>query len=220
MLELEVRGVGGNLCPQAEDAEPALPDVGVVEQHDGRVGELRSPAGKVVADRLVAVKPVDVQQVDRAIREIGHRLGEGGSDEPREGAIAGIVIGGEIGENRLAVVPGMGVADPAVDPVAAGSQPEPVHRLAPSAIGNPRRDPQLDDAPRAQRVDQPEGERHVLDPCRFGEAIREPECRLRQQRIRFREDEALHVVAGCRESRARGAPSCGFGGNDSGAVQA
>jgi hypothetical protein len=62
-MELE-RGVArGQLRPQAPNAEVPLAHVGVVEDDDAAVRQGGPPRLEVVQDGLVAVHPVNVQQV-------------------------------------------------------------------------------------------------------------------------------------------------------------
>ena len=61
--------VSVDLPPEPPDAEPSAADVRVVEQEDAPVAQLRQPGLEVVVHRRVAVRPVEVKQVDRAVGE-------------------------------------------------------------------------------------------------------------------------------------------------------
>mgnify|MGYP003484583143 CR=1 FL=1 len=51
--------------PEFPYSEISLVHGGVVEQHHSPVAELGSPGFKIVADRLVGMQAIDVEQVDR-----------------------------------------------------------------------------------------------------------------------------------------------------------
>ena len=74
--ELKTRVVRTQLSPQLPDAEPLVTHIGVVEQDDRLIAELRPPFFEIFARRLIAVEAVNMEKVDRAVREIGQRFVE------------------------------------------------------------------------------------------------------------------------------------------------
>ena len=163
--EREARIPARELVPEAPDAEIGLADVCVVKQEDPSLAELRQPCLDVVGDRLVAVRAVDVEQVDRAVLELRRRLVERLLEEAREGAVEGIVMCPQVLEDLRSVRARVRVAFPRVDRVAPGLQRERLHGLAERAVRIALPGPELDQCSRPQRSDGEEGEGHVLVPA-------------------------------------------------------
>jgi len=77
MQKLEGGCLPLQLIKEAPYAEVALTVVGVVEERDCARRQLRPPGLKIVAERIVAVQPIDVQEVDTRVGEPGECLVEG-----------------------------------------------------------------------------------------------------------------------------------------------
>jgi hypothetical protein len=107
--------VAAQLVPEPEDAEVPLADVGVVEEHDRPVRKLGQPGLVIVADVIVVVAAVDVQEVDRAVDEMVERLVERRPDQARERAVAGVVVSPELLQDLVAIEPGVLVPAPRID---------------------------------------------------------------------------------------------------------
>src|SRR5262249_38957054 len=82
--EHEARPTLAELSPQFPRSEVALPHVDVVQKNDPALAHLRKPTFEVVANGLVGVIAVDVQQVDRAVAKVPEGLVEGTLHETRE----------------------------------------------------------------------------------------------------------------------------------------
>jgi len=90
--EAEARVAAAHLVPEPPYSEFAFPDVGVVEEHDCGSAELREPGLEVVLDCLIGVQPVEVEEVDGPVGELGHRLVERCSKQARELPVAWVVV--------------------------------------------------------------------------------------------------------------------------------
>jgi hypothetical protein len=136
-----------------------------VEEEDAAVGELRQPRLHIVRDRLVGVAAVDVKEVDRRVGEVRPRLVERLREEAGKRAVERVVVGAQLLEDLGPVRPGVDVALPRVDGVAARPEAERLHRLAERAVGIALPRPELDEHPGPQRGDGEERERNVLVPA-------------------------------------------------------
>ena len=67
---------------------------------------------------VVRVQPIDVEQIDRAVRELIERLVEGALYEPRETAVQRIVVRAQVSEHLWPERAGLSVSRPGVDRVA------------------------------------------------------------------------------------------------------
>ena len=165
MREGEARVRARELVPEAPDGEVALADVRVVEQDDPSLTELRQPRLEVVGDRLIGVAPIEVEQIDRAVGEVGRRLVERLLEEAREAAVERIVVDAQVLEDLRRVRARVLVAFPGVDGVAAGLQAERLHGLAKGAVRIAFPGSELDEEPRPQRSDGEEGKGNVFVPA-------------------------------------------------------
>ena len=196
--ELEARVALPDLHPEPPDAEVPLPDVGVVQQDDPPAAELREPAVEVVTDGVVGVEPVDVQQVDRPVRELPQGLVEGGLQERRDSAVAGVVVRPQLGQDFRAVDAAVFVPLPGVDGEAAGLQIQRAHHLAEGAVGETGVSPQLHQGRRPRRADQVGREGEVLGPGT-------PACPVRGGEAGGVVEEVQHPrLRGCRDARPPG----------------
>ncbi len=176
--ELE-RGIARRyLRPESPDAEIPLAHVGVVEQHHPPARQLRLPGGKVVRHVLVAVPAVDMQQIHRAVRDMGQRRIEGAAQQAREPAVARVMEGAPVGEHRLVIEARVLVARPGVHRVAACIEPGGEHRVAQCRVGDPRVAAELDDHARPRGAHDPAGEGHMAVPG----AVHPDAARAREQR--------------------------------------
>jgi hypothetical protein len=164
--ELERRMRRPQLFPQPPGAEVPLADVRVVEEDDAAIAELREPARIVRGDRLVGVAPVDVQQIDCAVGEVREGFVEGRPNQPRERRELARVIALPFLEHAFIVEAGLIVAAPGIDGVGGGRQRQQLNRLRERRVAVARLRAELDEGARPRRLDDPEGERDVLEPRR------------------------------------------------------
>ena len=164
MLELEAGILRAQFLPQFPHPEITLADHGVVEQHHRAVRQFRQPRFEIVLDRVVGMQAVDVQQIDRAVGEIGQRLVESHAHQLRKAAVRRVVCGQRL-EDFIAVETGVLVALPGIHRVAFGFQPAAHHRLAEAEIRRAVVAAQFDQDPRAPFLDRPERERQMAGPC-------------------------------------------------------
>jgi hypothetical protein len=59
------------LVPEPPHAEITFAHIRIVKQDDTMLGQLGPPALEIVADVRVGVSAIDVQQIDRFVREVG-----------------------------------------------------------------------------------------------------------------------------------------------------
>ncbi len=114
--------------------------------------------------RLERVIPVQVDQIDAAVGEMFPGFVEGGSNQPREGRETAIVIGGPFLEDCLVEEARVRIATPRVHAVARGGETKGLHRLREARVAVAGMAPQLHEHRRLQHVDDPEGERRVIQP--------------------------------------------------------
>ena len=164
VLELEAGITRAQLIPQFPHAEIALAHHGVVEQHHRMVRQFRQPRFEIVADRFVGVQTVDVQQIDRAVGEVGQRLVESHPQQLRKTAVVRVVFAQRL-EHFIAVESGVLVALPGVHREAFRFQPAARHRLAEAEVGRAVMAAQFNQDPRARLLHRPERERQMADPC-------------------------------------------------------
>src|SRR4030088_2395456 len=62
------------VAPELPDPELPLAHIDVVEQHDAAIREFRQPGFEVMSDIVVSVPPIDMQQIDRTVAEMGQSL--------------------------------------------------------------------------------------------------------------------------------------------------
>src|SRR5262245_16675555 len=77
MHKFESWEAGTLFRPEAPNAELAFSHIRIMKQNDGTGAQLGKPAGEIVRNRVVRVIAIDVEQVDRAVIEIGGGLVEG-----------------------------------------------------------------------------------------------------------------------------------------------
>ena len=92
---------------------------------------------------------------------------EGGPDQPGKGREASVVIRLPVRVDGLVVEAGMWVPLPRVDRVPGRRQADVLDGLGQGGVAVPGVGAQLDEDAGTQHVDQPEGERNVLDPRRW-----------------------------------------------------
>src|SRR5262245_53479024 len=180
--ELEARILGPQLLPKLRDAEITLAHIGVVHENDTAVRELGPPALEIVSHVAIVMPAVQVQEIDRAVAEVRQRLVEGRPNQRRERSVAGVVMSADLPIDVLVVKSGMIVALPGIDRVASRFGFETLHCLTKREIGTSSMGAKLDQHARTQRSDQPECERHVLQPGRLrAQLLRRPEAGRRNE---------------------------------------
>ena len=126
-------------------------------------------------DRLIGVKSVDVQKVDRFSIEVPCSAVEIRSHQPRETPIFGIVIICKPSQDAFVKDSSVFVTAPMVNAKSLRRVAKPIDRLAERAIGNTLVHAQFDKHSRAERINDPESKRNVFIPRRDGEPVRPPE---------------------------------------------
>jgi hypothetical protein len=132
--ELEAGVLVPDLVPELPDAEVLLPDVGVMEEDDAPLAYLGQPGFEVMADGVVGMETIDVEQVDRAVDELRDGFIERGPDQGRKAFIERVVVLTEVGEDLGAIFAGVCVAVPGVHREASSAQIERLDGLAEPAI--------------------------------------------------------------------------------------
>ena len=95
-----------------------------MKQNNRAIAQLGQPRFEVVPYGIVRMQPVDVQQVDGAILELGEGVVEGRSYQSRERPEMKVVKARPFLEDVLAIQPALVVALPGVNRVAGGIEPE------------------------------------------------------------------------------------------------
>jgi len=105
-----------------------------------------------------------MQQIDRAILEVAHRLIESGLDEARKTAIERIMVALELTQYLRAVVAVMWIALPRINRVAARAGAQFLHGLTEGAERHAREGTQLHEHSGPQHVHKKHPKRNVLRP--------------------------------------------------------
>ena len=135
VMELQVRILASQLLPELPDLKICVAGRRVVEQHDPSRSNLRKPVLEVVADAVVGVQSVDVQQIHGAVSEILLRLVERRAQESGERPVVPLVVSVDLGEHGLVVMARMRIALPRVDRIALARHAVLVNRLAHPEVG-------------------------------------------------------------------------------------
>ncbi len=130
MLEFKIRKMRLKFLPQAVDAEVAVVDVGVVEDDNAAVGKFRPPGVKIVADGIVVVQAVQMEEVDGAILKLTDGIIKSGAKKGGEFLIQWIMMGTKVRENMFIIGAALSVAEPHVDGGAGGIEAEHIDGLA------------------------------------------------------------------------------------------
>src|SRR4029079_18330019 len=123
------------LGPEAKDSEVVPANIGVVEKNNGIPRQFRPPAFVVVLHRFVSVQPVNMQEVDAAVREEAQAFVERHSVERREPVVSGVVVLAKLLEDSAGIEAGMHVALPGVDGVATAIEISGLNCLTEGRIG-------------------------------------------------------------------------------------
>src|SRR5437762_14254390 len=123
MMKLEMRMPLAQLLPQPPDAEIVAMDIDVMQQGDAARGNLRQPVLKIMPHRVIAVQPVEMQQVYRTVLDPFQRFVKGTAQKRREGGVSLVVKGAEILVGSFVVKGGVRIAFPRIDGKAPGVQP-------------------------------------------------------------------------------------------------
>ncbi|MFL9939495.1 hypothetical protein PQR06_15145 [Paraburkholderia graminis] len=180
--ELETGIARPQLAEELENAEVALMDIRVVEQHHRAFGQLVAPRFKIVADRLVSMKPVDMQKIDAAIGEMIDGLVERAAHQFGERSVMFVVKAAQVIVDLVAIVSGVLVALPCIDRKTPGSQSLPDHRLAEGRIRHAVVRAEFNQHTRLACRHDPERERYMRPPC----ARLSDQMRCRENWIKFR----------------------------------
>ena len=121
--------------PELPDREVPFANIGVMKQDHGAGCELGQPTLEIMADRVVGVKSVDVQEVDRPIGEIARGLIERHPQQSGEMREVLLVKRAHRPENIFAISAGMLIALPGVNRIASRRTLRFDHRLAEREIG-------------------------------------------------------------------------------------
>ena len=182
MQELEAWIALSKLFEDAPHAEVVATLVRIVKQDDGLIGQFRQPALEIMRDRIEGVVAVDVQDVDRLVREGAQRLVERAAQQRRERGKPVIVEAAERFVDFLAVLTRLRIASPCVHRMATGAEPAQQDGLAECGIRDAVMRAQLHQDARPGLVHQPMGKWHVRPPRAHGpDALSPPEER-RQRR--------------------------------------
>ena len=185
---------GRDLCPEAPHSEVCLAHVRVVHEHDRPVAQLRQPRLEVVADSLVGVKAVDVQEINAPVRELRQGVVERRPYEPGKCAEMMIVERGPLLEHIFAVEASLVITLPRVHGIGRGVEPKYLNRLRERRVAHAGVRPELHDRARPQRVDQPERERNMRYPAgRIDEPHRLREDDGSQEQFAGGNDSGHHV---------------------------
>ncbi len=92
---------------------------------------------------LVGVQTIDVEKIDRAIREMVHRLIEGHSQKAGKTTVTCFTIPLEARKNLFPVAIGMFVSMPGIDCVTFGVEGVLLYCLAKSKVGIPGMSPEF-----------------------------------------------------------------------------
>ncbi len=130
-----MRERSGQLLPQLPDLEVLVPGRRVVEKHDTARANLGKPVVEVVADGLVRVESIDVEQIDGFVAEVLQRVVECSSKQFGERTVGLGVVLVDLIEYGLVVEPGVRVTLPCVDCVTCTRDRALLHRLTHAEIG-------------------------------------------------------------------------------------
>jgi hypothetical protein len=85
-----------------------------MKQYDGPIRKLRPPDFEVVPYGLVGVQPVNMQQIDGAIAELGDRLVKRHAQQGGKTPVQMLVVLRDRLKDVLAVMPGLIIANPGI----------------------------------------------------------------------------------------------------------
>ena len=131
------------------------------------------------------MQAVDVEEIDRTVRQVGQRLVEGTAQKSGEGAVTSIVELSQIRIHLFAIKPGLLVSLPRVDGEAAGIELIANYGLAEGRIGHAAVRTELDEHTRGGCTNDPVGEWDMTTP---GADDASP-GQAPEQRIKFRRPE-------------------------------
>src|SRR5208283_844827 len=134
VVELEAWILSPGLIPESPDAEISHVLHDIVEDDHAPIAQLGSPCLVIVADSLVGVIAIDVQQIDLTVLKPLCGLVKGHLQQTGKGAIARVVVSPQFLKNLGADNPVMRVPLPGVDGKGACWQAKPLDGLAEPAV--------------------------------------------------------------------------------------
>ena len=95
---------GAQLIPQLPNPKTALMHIGIVKQNHSSPGELGQPGFKIMPDGLIGMESINMQQVNRALAEMGYGFVERHPQQPRDALVMAVVVFGEFVEHGRIIV--------------------------------------------------------------------------------------------------------------------
>jgi hypothetical protein len=128
--ELKVRISPSKLGEVFMNTEEVPADIRVVEEHNSPIRELGKPALKVMANGLVGMESVNMEQVDGSVAEAAQGFVKGAAQERGKLRVVGLVIGLNLLIDALVVVTGLIIPFPSVHSVRRSIETQPLDCLA------------------------------------------------------------------------------------------
>src|SRR5262249_48412010 len=124
MHKREARPAMAYLFPQLPGPKPALPYIDVVQEDDTTFTNLGEPALEIVADGLVGMVAVDVEQIDTGVTKVSESFVKSAMHELRERAVQWVMVCSQCREHFWPIKPGLRITLPGIDRVTSGPYAE------------------------------------------------------------------------------------------------
>src|SRR6516165_5131111 len=119
MKEFEARKLRPQLLPESPHAKVAPSYVCIMKQNHCPLRQFRSPRFEIMTDSFIGVETINVQQINKAVREVGQCLIERTAKELRKGAITLVMKPTKIIVRIFTVAPRLDIPLPGVYSIAS-----------------------------------------------------------------------------------------------------